>query len=509
MQPNQNSVTEADLIDKLPHLPALESVEQKGWTYFSFALVFIALLLNFPIGGVRLIAKYWQFLGGFRNITVVIVGTSALLLLYLIISLLSTELYFKTDEQGLVTRSIIRRKYIAWQDVIDAATESTLTGHTIYRLKTKKRTVIVSATSNNFDISYLAASIMQHLRKQGKAKSIRLPSSSLSLWDRIPDEVPASMDINTSTRRTDTVSIISLVIMLVAVSMSSVWITISAILSRDFPLAVISGIGGLFVISLSLCNRIFPRTTKISIRSEYFEVRNNKRKATVQWSDVTHADWYPSGILIRTANPRTKVLIPIGIFDEDNFKLTLAVIRRLRTAGVPQALTIPYTLRANWRAGTVGRTHQEPIELRLSKLERFAMTGLIPLFGLVLLPNFVLRPRLYVPAALASLAVWWIACRIAVLSTMVVNEEGITRRSIWQKKTVKWEDVASVSFGSQIILLKGADGKAMLNVFPIYGSELDKQEFYTLLFAKLSDRLPSEAAIKPWKSRPWRPDRLA
>lgn len=98
----------------------------------------------------------------------------------------------KIDAQGLAYRKLYRHRKILWADVEDACLIPVDGGRSSLQITDSKGVSNIPINSNRYPRTI--ASIWQHLRRHNKADNLVLPDYVLSMWAKIPDDIPDEMD---------------------------------------------------------------------------------------------------------------------------------------------------------------------------------------------------------------------------------------------------------------------------------------------------------------------------
>lgn len=324
-------------IDSLPDLPELESVQPKdfvGWIAVAIYTPFI--LLPFP----GFIWAYISFREVFPPFAVAALAICTLLVTGIVVKLLCSFLTCKTDTNGLSLRGPIRSAYIPWIDIKEALLKKTLTGSPLLILRTINHTYKIDPTStgsSNFGYCMIA-STWQHLRRLGRAGCIELPGKSLSLWQEICDDIPHEIEWG---KRPGLVPKLGNIVGISFFPAMVAWAWFS--FGFRWPANMMPLMLTLPCLALLklLAPSILRSARQIRLNEECLEAQLLFARATIFWSRVTSAFWMGHELIIRTESPRQEIRICHVLGKKETEQLILAIIRRLRTAGVPQAVPIP------------------------------------------------------------------------------------------------------------------------------------------------------------------------
>ncbi len=364
----------------------------------------------------------------------------------------------------------------------------------------------------------VCASIWQHLRRLGKADNLTLPELALTFWDRIPDELPREMDwVNARVSRTWPT-----VMLLVVFAGFVLWGAFAAASQGQYIGTVFMSLlaVGMLWGCRSILREAVPYAREARLTDERIDARTGHGAVSISWSDVKCARWRMDAntntvyILIGGGQPYREIAVPYVPFSEDSYKLILAVIRRLRTAGNPQVLTIPSILRSISSADVQSPALPagERVTLRFMVAEKLAIAFLPTMIGFFLAVWLVDQRHAGLIAAVPPallLAIGWLVTGTYAIEA---DSSGIRKRFMFWTKTVAWQDVAGYEVhGSRHAvsmikrLVKGRDGKTLIDITPDAGRKQDQQVFQAYVHARLAEVLPPDALDPPWKARPWTP----
>lgn len=499
-------------LNNLPDLPELETVEVRNWQMLMMLSGHIALAFLFAGTIVWLYLRLREYIDPRMA---AVVWLTAGLAVWTLLRLLFAGLYWKTDRRGLTIRGILYHRFIEWTEVEEAQSERTTLRELVYSLRTRKGTVIAPTRIDGSRKAgqELAASICQHLRHLGKSDSIELPAEALSFWDTIPDDLPREMDWRSPGRMLSPTRI-ALASALVPATVMAVVTYIACSEPRNWFLCAMMSlmvvpITGLFYGEYRNAMR---RAFVLSLSDHGFEAVTPGGRLQALWSEVTGASWDRSGFVIRAG--RRQLHVPYVPGDDNNGKLILAVVRRLRTAGQPTAVVIPDVLRskcgdepeaAGWDDATIGNT-----ELKCSTPEKVLIILMTPL--LLSLGPLWIDTRFHSALLTATAVGFTVILGILVASSYYyrVTPEGAEKRLFWYHRYVRWERVASYDFRItpqhqyRKWILRDADRNKLIDITLDLGSAPAKEVFQRHLKARLALILP-EAARKPWLARPFSP----
>lgn len=513
MTTNDRTITE-----QLPDLPALESAEAGTGHTWPIAAVMLGILFLIVGGAIWFLGEYRQYLGQQTGLMYAVTAVSALASLWLIVGLVIGDYHWKTTSEGLFARSILRRRFVRWSDVRQASSrQSSLRSCPAYKLRTSAGRFEVYPAST-YPMIMLYTSVWQHLRRAGMADGLALPVLACSIWDRIPDELPREMDW-TDTRPPRLWPYIAVPAVFTA---GVLWFSATAVLEGQYFIAVLMLLFSsiLPITFASVLREVRSSAKQVSLREDRLAAVTGRGALTLPWSEVTQACWgrdSDSGgmrIVIRGGTPSCEVGIPYRPSDEGSARLVLAVIRRLRTASVPQALFIPDELHAapDTLAGDEA-LRTGPVVLRLTWAERIGAA--FPGVPIVMLASlfFVDKPdpnpwHIVIPTAVA----YGVGLLLSGSYRVSADDQGISKRFLFWSKSVLWENVVGYSVFEmrpasvrEQRLLIGKDGRMLMSIAPGVRPQSDRRRFLAYVHARLAEVLPDDVLNPPWKARPWTP----
>ncbi|MEN6520742.1 MAG: hypothetical protein ABFD46_06270 [Armatimonadota bacterium] len=275
----------------LPELEVVDAHGSHGEMSGFLSLVFVLLTGGMFIGWLYCLWHLPHTLIG--NIGSAVLAT-ALILFYInfVKRILLEEQYIRSDSFGLTVKRALSKSFIPWSDVEDAWIAQSPGGKPRLTLKHKGKVFSMSGTAT-LNLG-LAASIWQYLRQYGKAYNVHITESVRSLWNEIPKSVPKEMD----------------------------WKPVDAPAGFNIK--------------------------SIELRNDQISVDKNGKLKTIAFSDVTAACWLrvPAGVFLYIGSNKKhkRITIPVMLPEADYVRLLLAIVRRLRTAGVPQWVEVPQEL---------------------------------------------------------------------------------------------------------------------------------------------------------------------
>ncbi len=491
-------------MNELPDLQPLETVEARDRSGHVFALVAILAVAGFLSLAVWM---YRMYPTEMREVSAPLIAALAFggaICLWAFYRLLSANYYWRTDAEGLETRSLVRRRFERWADAKSIPRIE-------YRLRCKSRLLPV------------AASVWQHMRRLGKAEVADLPEPALTFWDEIPDALPweAEWDQPSGVRMGKRV-LLSAAALLVCLGLGLAVAGLVVPHQRDLLVwAVCSWLYALCFGGM-LSRAYGPQPEHISLDRRTLRARFGDRTVEVASNDVLSAGWWGEPGLLQLRTATSRIAIPLDSTRDGSSKLVLAVIRWLRTSSKPVLVAIPRTLRMSpWTSDLLSDEEMRAIdrvEVRFSMADRF---------GLLFLALMLTAP--WVALALRRAPIGWIV-GATVLATIVVSaltwwaastyrvfadREALGKECLWWRKRVRWEDVARFTFGSKAgsaiqdttlrWTLRDAKGRILLCLTTENGTKKQWEAFARFMYSRLAKVLPAEELSKPWLARPWSP----
>lgn len=494
-------------LNELPDLPGLESVEVRSWNILAVMGGFVCFYFLLPMPFLL-----WSFLHYRRYLPDGVgwlLGIYAALGAWVVFRMLSANYHFRVDRTGVMVRGVFTRRSVEWNEVTDAEMTDGLSGEVSIRLRSRSGDLVVGPGLKSAGSDRFLASIWQHLRQIGKADQVEPTTRALSFWDTIPDELPLELQWGKPPSRAQWLGPVLMFLFLGALP-AALWLDPPARWSGRvfFGFITLAALIMLMVVVREWANE----AKRVVLRDNELEVQTVVRTLRLPWSEVDYADRGGMGVLIGAG--KLRVNVPCIVGKEDSERLVLGIIRRLRTAGTPQAIIIPDNLRT--LAPVAPRDAHgslQPVELRVSAYDTLGV--------------FVVVGFFYLPASMAVLqgvhARWLAAAALAVGAVVVglftrcaarsyslrADDEGITRAFLGSRRLVRWEEVAACKPSSVPKermrgrkVLKNAKGRTLTDFPPGFGTARDRAAFTAFVEAKLSQILPNETA-KPWLARPF------
>lgn len=413
------------------------------------------------------------------------------------------EYYWKSDENGLTARSILRKRFIPWSDVIKTSFNRDLQLITT----TSKITI---GPFKDYSGLYLACSIWQHLRRHWKADDSDLPEGADSLWDRIPATLPREMEwINSKRARIALNAFISIV---VTVGFSVPFYYMPSSKGNDaFIMPVFMAIMiGLLCTSL-LWNQIIT-ARRLVLNGGNFEAVRAYNTIKVAFSDITRMVYLKPNLTISIH--RKKIVLPFNSSDEYSQKMMLALIRALREHGHLIPTPIPDELRRPRKMPPI--PGWESITLGLSKSECLLISGYFSFAGLGGLLKWFINPsdRVYwdVCITFGFFVLSILAYRTAKKYQISINSEKLRKSFLMWSKTIYWSDVAEYEIVaprqgySRQRLLKNSQGKILMDANISVGEWEERVRFFNYLDSILADKIKSYDDKRTWLAQPWEPE---
>lgn len=330
----------------LPDLPCLESIEILDRSRLYVLLVIVSLkfwTLFCVIWGFVLYREYLSF-GAF-----VAVGIILALFVWLMLRILSCYWSYKTDQSGITMKGLLRKRFVAWPEVLKVATQQSRMGETILKLTTAQKSIKISpkgfSTASSGDC--LVASIWQHLRRLGRADEIVFTEAMESLWREIPKDAPVEMEwskpINSAEKAGIIVLFLVLIVPLVMFWLEATRKPLMIALAVSWTLALVSLFAGL----------IFPdiryMANLVKVGSDGIEVKAAIGKPIrLSWKSIIAAWWMPNCLCLRAETK--EIRIPYKRDNKELERLALCVIRHLREQTL---CAVPFPARVSEKPATL------------------------------------------------------------------------------------------------------------------------------------------------------------
>lgn len=496
------------MTDNRPDLPTLELVETKIKGIIPFALVPFIVAAFFTL----MYSATYRYLGRDRWFVLASIGLLLVLSLVQFVRWLKMDYFWQIDDRGVFARNRLGRRFIAWGNIESATEEKRKSSFKVYRIASRDSSIVISEArlGRSDQGDRFIASLWQYLRKYGKSGGIELTPAASSLWDEIPDYLPREMDWKNSQWAAQ--FIISILVapmfaVIIGIQLYAVCATYGWIILALFGLSVA-------VAAVIACK--YKTVRRFVLCEDYFEAQLLRRKITVRWSDLTYARWAtdsasddaPRNLVLGSSNPRTEVIVPSRMNDQESNKLILSIIRRVRTTKYPQALSIPWYLRLSDSSQKPAPVQDNCAVLKLAPLIIFTAPSPLVFIGwglicLVVWGNSLSGITYGIGAAVICLVTW----PVVSSWTMEADRDGITERFLWWRKLIKWSDISSVIVkrtlrSGRLHRIDIHSGKRAIKIDFTNSSGKTRDKFAELVLAQLPDRLLDE----PWKSRPWQGD---
>lgn len=486
-----------------PDLPELESVELRIPIFLALAPVVYLSVLEWAI------YKAYSVLGKLlisdaRTYYVLLICLPVFVIinLWVVWSLLFNEYYWKSDENGLTARAILRKRSIPWADV-----DKVIYDRNDLKLITTTKKITVGPLRND-DGLYLACSIWQHLKRHLKADDSDLPDGADSLWDKIPDTLPREMEwINPKPAKIIFNALISFVV--------TVGISIGTYSVPGYKGNEAFIMPAFFTISIGIiCGSILWQqlitARQFHLDGDRFEAVRAYSAIQASFSDITRVVCEMS--ILTLSIRRKKVQIPYDASDESSQKIILALIRVLRAHGHLKTTPIPDELRNPRVMPPV--PSWESIKLGLTKSERVLISGFCSFPAFAVLLNWVISPKrthseAFFGFGLAVLAV--IAYQAIRSYQITIDSEKFVKSCLMWSRSINWTDVAEYQIvtpkqrGPRQRLLKDSNGKVLMDVSFGIGTWSDRVRFNNYLDSILADKIKGYDDKRDWLAQPWEP----
>ena|GEM_PF-6956055 len=490
-------------MNQLPDLPALEAVETRTRerpVLASIAFLFVAGFTGLGVRAYIRLGDYARDLLPQVTVAAVLAGGICAWIVY---RLILADFHWRTNADGLHSRSLIRRRFRRWEDM------SSLT-----RLSGK------SATTYDSRLVSVDASVWQHMRRLGKADDTALPEPALTFWDVIPDELPTELQWrNPRPIRRNYIIWCTLSGVVLAAGLGLVVSLCFGFRFTDVLFQIlICCLYGPLLSSAARMNKMQPE--HILLGGKHMQMWFMGRTLNLAPDEVTHAWWGDLGILhLRTSTAH--FTIPLDSIYDASSMMVLAIIRWLRLAAKPKPIVIPEILRSTFeeklRSPSIECNGDDRVEVRLGRADQVAVVFLAlvfaaPLTGLALQNSdtSVIAAVVTLAAVFASAVTWWLTGNYVLYA----DGSGTTKSFLWWRKSVEWRDVAAYTVGNKAgsgtqnrsmrCILWSRDGRSLMCFSTNWTSAKTQwQHFAGFMFARLAETLPDGKITKPWKSRPY------
>ncbi len=326
-------------IEQLAELPELESVKLRS-DQAALVMVGFAGVIGVQVALIAFLAVFaWPYMETMGRVLCAII---ALLVAFIILRALGGYHSMWTDPTGLTLKGVLRHRFIPWIDIERATLRKTRAGYNVLSLWTGRGRVKfnpsgISGSSRSSDA--LSASVFQHLRRLGRIEGIEISDSMKRIWEPVPEDVPRELDWTSKSSKGDMVGF-AIVTLMLGGGAIGLWFA--------FPLKFPAF---LFPLSLTLASaamiywlfipEAFRKAQIVSVREGYLEANTSLGKAYVPWSEVVGHQFLQGALAFYYGEKRRELRVPFIKGNKDSEDLILAIIRKLRTAGLPQAVAIP------------------------------------------------------------------------------------------------------------------------------------------------------------------------
>lgn len=375
----------------LPDLASLESVETRDRSMLIMVLGMSSMFIPVLFIMFQCLAGYRQYMDSRGLILGCVVLT---LVTYVAIRILSGYTYFRTDPSGLTLRGPIRRRFISWTDIKAARySESRVRDSALILITGRGRIKLWLGSSGGSKLStnVVVASVWQHLRRMGRADMIELSDAMRSLWEEIGDDVPQEMDGGSRSASGGRIGAVICIVMFAAFAVFPPFafglnIRGAAMTAMITPSCIV-------LLSHFLLPEVLRKAQRVSVRKDCLDLEFAFAKASIPWLDITYAAWTRDSLSIWASGRKHDVRITYLAGKRDSERLILAIIRRLRTAGVPQAVPIPNMISANpgqlakpayssMQSAAMKQAYLNTLDADVAKrLRRLQLLDIIPVFG--------------------------------------------------------------------------------------------------------------------------------
>lgn len=488
-----------ELINNLPDLPELESVEASHRASL-VAAAFITLMV-----GIVLLPSfgYWGALGQFLLPVALCTFLLVLPVVWVAYRACTSGYYWKTDAEGVTQRSLFRRRRIAWSEVTKVETRRTPFLSSTHCIYAESASIGIISHGGFSRLEVLEASIWQHLRRAGKESGMMLHGRPLSLWDTIPDAVLERVEVKAGIAQ-DLCARAIMYVLCVAM------LFVGASDHREYwPwIGLASLIAGALIAYFTKRNA--PAGHYVLTR-ECLEILG-KTPRRIPWSSLTarssESAWLsPAVERICTADECVHLLAPTGS-DPDSLRARLALIRHLREAG--RTMMIPDGLRL---ASPPVTDLPSGLDIRLPRIFVWFFPTLMTVFMALMAVMPRIRPWRTGDAsvALTIAAFGWLVGLAAGRFRIHADNEGITKSGIFGRKSIRWSDVTSYKRSSPVpqssrslsLEISGPDGGAMIRIVADLLLAHDWGVLTAYIDSKLAHLLPPPEEQPSWLARPF------
>lgn len=329
----------------LPYLRELESVDSTGSgreaiAVLSISSMLLPMLALFGYG-------YWRFHEYFEPGQQALFAVIPALLLVLLLRWLFTFARIATGLEGVTLAAVLRRKFIPWASVLRASSRQTSLGKTIITLNTNRGPVRLDAggmSGSSVVTARIAASVGQHLRRNGIQNDVSLSETDLSFWHEIGEEIPRETEWRVRKPKGDIIAVAFIaamfLVLVIGFGIDGKWDLRSMV-----PALMIVPAGAVMLAGL-LIPEVRDKAYAAAVDDDAVDLDLPFGKRRIPWDCLVRADWH-RGILLTWQDGRKKrtVTIPYEMGKTESETLMLAIIRNLRGLPNPVAMPFPETVK--------------------------------------------------------------------------------------------------------------------------------------------------------------------
>lgn len=330
---------------ELPYLPELESVDTRGSNpaaviTWGMGGMLLPILVFFGYG-------FWAYHRYFEPGQLALFAIIPALLVIVLLRWLFTYSRVSTSPEGITLSGPLRRSAIPWNSVLRASSKQTSIGRTIIILETNGGRIQLNAggiSDNAVTSARVAASVWQHLRRNGIANDVSLGDRDLSFWQEIGEDVPHDMEWKSSRKRKGTLFEGVAILLMLVVPM--IWLLFDDPRLGGFMLVFLSPM--LIALMRLISSETIGKVTAGRVTDEAVEVYLPLTTRRVPWDQVVNADWHKGIVLTWHDGARKRIVtIPYEMGKAESENVILAVIRNLRRLPVPPAVPLPELVNRN------------------------------------------------------------------------------------------------------------------------------------------------------------------
>lgn len=365
--------------DHREYLPALESVEAKLrlLPVLLIAIIYLSMII------VPIAVRFSAFKNLLKNLNphdqhLIVFGgvITVALILWIVVRMAFCISCIKTDSRGITLRGPLKNRLIPWHEIKEVDYRRTKAGSPILIINTMADSIKLNA-SDFYGYGQAIISIWLRSNKND-IKSFELPSELKAVLEPISDDIPREIDWAPHKAASPKANIKKIAAIIVVFIGGISFLICSS--PKDLTFTFIIAALYIFIFSTVIID-ILKRACNVRLREDYLEVTTAQGKIYMPWSEVVSAGWNRLTLSVSSKNPKKEVRIPYTPGNRQSEQLMLALIRRMRTAGVPHALSLPVFANKNdlYKPAASNETRgimkrafisslEEPARKRISKL---------------------------------------------------------------------------------------------------------------------------------------------